>query len=399
MGGLLAVVGLLCVVPGRGWAGEFRFVDQWQAGDLPAYGRVSVGLASVKPAALRRGLREEGATVRYAVLPLRESAEAEVPTVLAIVEREGAEPVIYVDLNADGRLARNEVARRADSKELPTGFAKADEPAWIAEVTRPRARTVAIRLSGLSAMVTCAVRGYVRARLPVGREKREAVLVDDNADLLLEEGRDSLYVDVDGNGSFDRRTERFPLQARVGVGEAAFRLALNVPLDEASWQVAPTGTVPVQLSLGAVAGRVESLSGSLSESNGHTHQVRSLDQPLDLPAGLYHPNGVLLKVQTEDGHLWTYTFGAVGGEPIEIAPAADPSTPVTVNLLDGLRFEITVTGAVQPEREVTFDSAVLTSTGLRLAGGERDGGRALPDALRILAPGGEVLQEKAYSFG
>ena len=401
MGGLGAVVGLLCTVPDAGWAGEFRFVDQWQAGELPAYGRVSMGLASVKPAALRRGLRQEGATVRYAVLSLRESPGVEVPVVVAVVEREGQETLVTVDMNADGRLARDEQARRASGKELPPGFGQAGEPVWIADLTKPRPRTVALRLSGLSTMVTCAVRGYARGRLPLGGHKREAILVDDDGDLLLEAGRDSLYLDLDGNGAFDRRAERFPVLERVAVGEAAFRFTLGVPLEAASWRVAPTGSVPVRFTIGALKGQVESISASFSEASGHTLRVTTLEKPVDMPAGLYQTNGLLLRVLAEDRHLWTYTFVPAGGRAIEIAPpeGAAPDTPVVVDLLGELSFRIASTGTARPGRELSLESTVLTSTGLRLAGAERGGSRVLPGPLRVLAPDGRLLEEKPYSFG
>jgi len=342
-------------------AEKLDWVDDWSAGELLAYGQVSVPLSTVKPDSLSEQPNWPEGRIRYATFVFAQSEEIKVPIIVAFVEPAGREAVLYVDSDGDGKLALGEKARTATDDERPPGFGKPEDTVWLAAIRKPFERAAAFRLHPFGGLLTCALRGYCRGELPVGEQRCEALVVDANANMLLDVGADRLYLDENGNGTIDPNAERRGLPPRLEVEEAAFSFSAERPVHLARWYFAPTGAVPVRCSIVGLEKEPTKIITSLSRLGGGIYQLTSIEDEVKLPAGSYNVESLFLRLPADDDTVWTYTFERrLDVTPTELAG----DEPVTIELLGSVKLAVSYEGEPRPGEALRVEVNAETETGL-----------------------------------
>ncbi len=150
-----------------------------------------------------------------------------------------------------------------------------------------------------------------------------------------------------------------------------------------------------QFTLAALKTRPESVSLSLSRIGSRMVQVTTLDEPVELRAGSYQLDTLVLRTLAADGIRWEYTFRNTGGELIELAG----DDLVAVELLGELAFDLAYTGEARPGEGLSTEGHLRGATGLELTGCNRGTRQDLPGTLTITAPDGGVVEEDQLGFG
>jgi hypothetical protein len=382
-------------------ADPFTWVDEWSVGDLPAYGQASAPLVSVKPASLT-AMPASFQEVRCSAFALYETEETQASIAVVLHEPRGAPPQLYVDANADGVLAADEVARVATEAERPPGFGKPGETVWLMQLTKPHSRLAAFRLNPFGGLLTYALRGYARGSLPIEGGAVDALLVDADANMRLDVARDHLYLDENRDGVFDAVHERRACPARLEVSGSAFTFSEGRPFREAQWFLAPTGDVPLRCGIASLKATPERIVACLGRVGGGLYQVASTDQTTKLPAGSYTVESVFLKLPAADGQTWTYTF-----DRQEAAAPTDiqGGNPVALELLGNLTLGVSYEGNTAPGQTLMVEVNVRSATGLSMTGCTKGrlnigGSGTIPAKLVLLGPtGAKPVYESSMGFG
>ncbi len=378
-------------------AGELKFVDKWNAGELPAYGRQCSPLVAVKPTSLTAEPQYPPGTVRYATFSFRDDANEPVLVISALVTPPDGQAILYVDSNADGVLEAGERAAPATPERRPLGLAKPQKAVWVAPLYQPRKRMVAFTMTSFDLMLGCAVRGYAQATLPVAGNQVRAVFVDVDANMLLEQFRDAVYVDVNGDGQFDGETECFPLVERVAIGPAAFSIAKWQPLEAAAWESAPVGAARVEFVIGSLPVEPESVLATIGSLTGGIFQITALNKEMELPAGTYTAESLIIQVPGCKANTMTYAFSRSGlGTVMKVG-----GEETTFDLLGDMSAPVSFDGEPRPGAKLSIAINPRTSTGMIL-NSESEGneisqrscsscGITLPTTVTLIGPEGAEL--------
>ncbi len=378
-------------------AGELQFIDKWTAGELPAYGQQCWPLVAVKPAGLTAEPQYPPGTVRYASFNFRDDANEPVLVVAALVTPPDGQAMLYVDSNADGVLKAGERAALATPERRPLGFGKPQKAVWVAPLYKPRKRMVAFTMTSFELMLGCAVRGYAQATLPLAEKQVRAVFVDVNANMLLEQFRDAVYADVNGDGQFDGATECFPLVERVAIGPAAFSFAKWQPLEAAEWQSAAVGSARVKFVIGSLPVEPESVLATIGSLTGGTFQITALNKEMELPAGTYTAESLIIQVPGCKANTMTYTFSRSGlGTVMKVG-----GEETTFDLLGDMSAPASFDGEPRPGVRLSIEINPRTSTGMILNSESEGsqisqrsfsyGGATLPTTVTLIGPEGAEL--------
>lgn len=366
-------------------ANRLPFVDEWVASGLSAFGKALAGLATVKPETLTSTPDFGGATVRYATFRFRGPNGTTLPCVMAVAETAKGDKALYVDCDCDGKLTAQERAAVADEGQRPPDFGAAGELVWLAQTSKPYARQLAVRLSPFGGTINCAVRGLWRGKLPIDGKPRDVILVDANANMVLETSRDRAYVDLNSDGKFDPTNERFPLMGRMEFGESGFSFADTMEPDKVAWVAAPMGKVPAIFGIAKLGGKPDRFSATLSRKGGGVFQVTALDKAVEVPAGTYVVDSLYLRMTGADGVGHEYTFdGRDASKVIEL----QGTEVANVELMGDTALSINALGEAKPGDTLTVQDSVKTATGLVLAT-HTSGGRQVPPHAVLKLPGQE----------
>jgi len=381
-------------------ADEMTFVDEWCCGDIVAYGQASALLTASHPPDLKSEPDYQGSPVRYATLLLADVEGKDVPVVVAVVGRDGEMPILYVDGNADGVLTQDERAPLAEGDLRPPGFGKEGKPVWTVRLANPDDYAMAVRLGSTGQTVLCAVRGYARGSIPTVDGPRDAIVVDADADAAFDVGSDPVYVDVDGNGAFEPRGERFPLLSPFEVAAPPIEFPSPMPMRSAVWRKAPTGRGQLAVALPGIAAKPTRLMVSLSREGGGAYMVRDVDRAVEVPVGSYSVGSAFLEFAGDDGPPWVFSFTrADPPAAAEVQAGADAH----VDLLAGLHVVVACPPMARAGDEVSVGVGARTESGLELQrcarGDMADRTAQRTPQLTIAASSGTVLVRTTLEYG
>lgn len=363
-------------------AEQFQFVDEWTAENIPAYGLTHAALSVVKPDNLTRGPHSLLGAVRYATLTFRDSEGVELPVVVVLVEWPSGRSALYIDADADGKLSNRERAEAIDPSMSPPGFAGGQDRVWLTRLTRPFARTAAFRLTEDGTQLTCALKGYAQASLPLGIRNVQAIAVDINADMVWSYGTDVVYVDQNDDGLFGS-PERFTFERFVEVGDWAFALTCG-PVETVAWEPTEIPDVTVTFTIASANTPPDQFVAVLKRAGGKITQITALDEPVTLKAGTYKVESVTAELHYRTGTVWTYAFKA--GKDTRLMKIMQSScTPI--ELLGSLSAKLNHISGVDRGEQLSTYATVESETGLRLA------------YLAQGKPGGQSLLEKLLGLG
>jgi hypothetical protein len=239
--------------------------------------------------------------------------------------------------------------------------------------------------------------------LRLGDRDFAALLTDGNGDGCFDAvGADRVWIDLDGDGTFDGLTEQFLLGPPLTVAGRRYLLKPD-PLGTAvlvrerpNEQGTIRVTLPARLGTG-----VSAFKAHLVSDWGELVTVAAADRPMAAPVGRYQVEELNLSLPGERGKTWTYRFA--GSRRCAVTVTKDRE--VGLALLDGLALSIKAAlgdKGVQPGQEIAVTPAVAALTGLELIDcrvtDQADDFGTMPEADIRLSGAGGVADRTSSTF-
>ncbi|MBU0608254.1 MAG: hypothetical protein KKI08_10215 [Armatimonadetes bacterium] len=386
-----------------------QFVDEWAALGTPLYGQQSAALVNITPAALKGELPVPAAGAQYAVFNLRDDKGATVPLVAALTEQAGNE-TLFVDTDGDGALAATEAAALAPADQRPPGFGRAAQTIWMARIAQPQPRTVLFRLSAIPGMIAMAVRGHGTAELTTGKGPLRVHVVDANANLVLDEGVDALYADLNADGKLDGTGERIVAGPAMDVADLVVAPTMGAPLSALTLAAEPAVDVPVRFAIAALKDKPLKFVASVLRQGGDGTLLTNLDESVKLRVGSLSVESLSLGIKSPTGVGMFYNFQREGaGATLPVR--ADTTAPLELIGKITLQPRWTLTDengtrlkSARPGAELQCEVDAVTATGLKLVGcstgtPEENFPTQTPPRMALLSPAGKVVFSGAMTFG
>ncbi len=235
----------------------------------------------------------------------------------------------------------------------------------------PKLRSNAIRVNTL---------GHVDGTIELNGQSVAVRRIDNDGNGLPVDLRDQLWIDLDGDGSFDPLTERKHLHHAMEIEGQRYairsdRLGQSIKLTPDNQR----GMVRFQLDLADKTAVVESLEGSLRDESGLLIAIRVDEDPVLVPAGRYCIENLVVHVRDTNATLWrmTLTRGFQNGW-FDVATEGEH----LVKLLESLDLHATpfVDRQSRPGLASWIQPYIYTPNGLVITRFDRqDANRELPD--------------------
>ena len=331
------------------------------------------------------------AGVKYGLLQLGPNRDTAIDIVWAPKAADG--PWLQLFSNADGKPLGDRHKLSGKDLELPVTVTVALKPSP-ARVQR----TLLFRRSTKGDRLRYAVRGYAQGRLKLGDKDYAVLLIDGNADGLLDTvGHDRLWIDLDGDGRFDMLMEQYPLGKPLTRKGDIFvvrsdPLAAAVVVNQRN-----IGEGKLRLTLARKHAASSKISAELVSDIGEFVSIDKLDEFVPVPYGEYHITGVSLTVPDAAGKSWTYSFSPAGSREF----SAPLNQETTVELLKDSKMNVAMDGGdkVKPGATIRVTPNLVVDQSLELSrcnGGASDEGKA---EVLLLGPDGKTLQRTVEGFG
>jgi hypothetical protein len=377
--------------PGR-W--EFRDESSLSGRSLLTFRPVELGDRPIVP--LHADDRP-GPDARYGLLPVGNVA-AGYPLVVWWPGAPGG-PQVWIDVDGDGRFApgeRHTLGPQPLAVPLTVSVRSGED-------VRRLPRTVLVRRRGADGL-SYAVRGYAAGRLRLGDRDYAALLTDGNGDGCFDAaGTDRVWIDLDGDGTFDGLTEQFLLGPPLALDGHKYLLRPDALGTAVEVRERPTEQGTVRLTLPARPGAsVTRFSAHLVSDWGELVTMGTADRPLAVPVGRYGVEEVTLQLTDARGRVWSYRF--VGARRFDLAVTAGQEAALGV--LDGLTLSVkaALPGAgARPGQEFAVTPAVRTLAGLELihcdtAERGTDDAKMAEADIRLTGPDGATADRTSSSF-
>ena len=257
-----------------------------------------------------------GRPAKYALLQIGAVRERE-PHMIS-VDPEGADPQLWIDGDADGRISEEEVHKMPDKTAI--------EATVMLDASRkpeslPVARTLLVKRNAAGNGLLYAVRGFTSGTIAIGAASYPALLVDHNGDGCFDaRGRDRTWIDLDGDGKWNPFAEQFLLGTPIKHGEEIFLVKPDAAGLEVEVVRRPTEKGTLQVTLDDVFTQAPAkASVHLVGEWGELVRIEKLGAAIEVPAGKYRMDELTCEVADENGRSWTYRFVGGSGEVEAIA--------------------------------------------------------------------------------
>ncbi len=293
---------------------------------------------------------------------------------MLVVTGEGP-PKLYVDANRD---------RKLDEKDFIDG----PGPKWqvslpyertmpLPEPARHVARTVTIRLHRSGKTVSMATAGYLEGPLELDGKQVASRMVDVNVNGRFGDTDDRLWIDLDGDGNWDRFQEQFPSRPVVRVAGRRFSLVGDTNGQQFSLsKLTGTGTVAFQL-VDQNGNGARDYRALLVGQDQTAVAISKQDGAVEVPVGRYRVANLAVTFDdtTTNGDTkdlnrestWNFTFGDRGGDNgwIEV----EQNQRCEIQPLTGLKLHVGIKhrhAAYRPGESVSAAPRLYSATGLSL---------------------------------
>jgi len=331
------------------------------------------------------------AGVKYGALQLGPNRETAMVIVWAPKAADG--PWLQLFSNADGKPLGGRHKLSGKNLELPATITVALKPSAVRVE-----RTLLFRRSIKGDGLRYAVRGYAQGRLKLGDKDYAVLLIDGNADGLLDTvGHDRLWIDLDGDGRFDLLMEQYPLGKPITHKGDIFvvrsdPLAAAVVVNQRN-----IGEGKLRLTLARKHDAPSKISAELISDIGEFVSIDKLDEFASVPYGEYHIASLSLEARDAAGKSWSYSFDADGSREF----SAPLGRETTITLMKDLKMNVAMDGdgKVKPGATIRVTPNLIADRSLslsRCSGGTKDEGKA---EVLLLGPDGKTLQRSVDGFG
>jgi hypothetical protein len=312
----------------------------------------------------------------------------------------GSAPTLLVDTDGDRDLS-DETPLPGKTTRNMTDFGSASVALKGGKQAGVRLTAYAREEGGPPVYLIIGPAGCCRGTVELGGKAYAVALVDRNLNGRFDDAfsgtftlSDSLAVDLDGNGTFDRpRATQRPLEVdmlakRRRVGDAFYDIS-----------VAPDGTKAafkrVEPGYGTLDLGVPGMAWEAYSDYGRCQGVTAEDGTVRLPAGRYQVIRLTLVKKDDAGTEWKLTMN---GPPKALAPAVvGPDATARVALGEPLVAEV---DARKRSATVELTLRLRGQAGERYAAGILKGrGRPLPPEFEILSEDDKVLETGKFEYG
>lgn len=297
-------VALLIAAPAL--AQDWRYHAPEAADRLPV--RCSVNLQTTEKARadVTVELPEPDDELRFASITF--GSPGAIPFTFAVGRYDG-DMRLWVDRNRDRVLAKDEEIKGAKgrwSTRLNVLILGEKDRRYVA-------RDVVIAWNDLLRSLSITAPGHIEGTAQLGAKTVRVRRMDGNANGLLTDRRDHLWIDLDGDGAFDPFEERFPWRSALRLDGHRYT-ALSDPFGDSLRfaEVKETGEVALVRRPASVKGEIEQVSVLLQGRDGSAFTIEGVDKPVALPAGEYRIQMVTLSMQGGAMPL-TFVFSDSGG--------------------------------------------------------------------------------------
>jgi hypothetical protein len=302
--------------------------------------------------------------------------------------------ILWLDADGDGRFANGERHTLGkDPLEVRVPFPTAESRDSRTVILKRRADGLAV-----------AVRGYMAGTVTLGGKAYPALLTDGDADGCFDSAAaDRVWIDLDGDGSFDPLTEQIPLGAPLAHGGTSYLLRPNAggTRVEVRERPAEAGTVRLTATR-APRSQLLELTAQLVSEWGELVAVGAADKPHPLPVGRYRIEAVRLRLKDTDGREWAYRLYGPAHPVLTITKGKE----TVFDVAEGVRIDVelvTAAGGAKVGASVRVRPDVVTKAGLSMtectvteAGAGY--GRPARAAIRLAGPGSDPVDEVEAGF-
>jgi hypothetical protein len=329
--------------------------------------------------------------VKYGFLQLGPNKDTAMVIVWAPKASDG--PWLQLFSNADGKPLGKRQKLSGKNMELPVTITVATKPSEVRVE-----RTLLFRTSTKGDGLRYAVRGYAQGRLKLGGAEFAALLIDGNADGLLDTvGRDRLWIDLDGNGQFDLLMEQYPLGKPI-VHKGDIFVVRSDPLAAAVVvNQRNVGESKLRLTLAAKHDASSKITAELVSDIGEFVSIDKLDEFVSVPYGEYRISSVSIEVPDASGKNWSYRFYSQAAKDY----SAPQNIETTIELMKEFEMKVAMDGGdkVNPGTAIRVTPNLVADVSLELSGcngGAKDEGKA---EVLLLGPDGKTIQRTVDGFG
>ncbi len=336
---------------------------------------------------------------------LRYGTDGSVRVTLVVDRISGDEADVYLDTNRDRIID--------DQDRVPgTGILRRVElEVEVAEdvVSDFRPRWIWLRLSRQSDRAYVGTDGFAEGKVTIADREITSRRVDANANGLFADGDDRLWLDLNQDGMWSPIREQFPYLPILRVGEGRYAVRAD-RLGEALRLEPITGEGQIQLGLEQLPDDAQllKLQVMLQGDDGSAFSISGIGTPVTAPIGNYSVGAVTaLILRAGEDRPWYFVFSRPGGDRPEIWYHVETGQEVTIDPLQGLRFELELPNGdrIAPGQSVTVRPRLYTRDGLWInasSRGEperRDGSQDdNPAAVTLQEPAAKVLETCSSGF-
>lgn len=354
----------------------------------------ALALSDRRPPDLKESARYRGSRRRYAQLTYGTGRAAAV----AVVVDELAPGAIdlYVDADRDRDIT---VADRLTGTG-PMWRARVGAVAPDGDATKDLPRTVLFRYGPVSRTMGVATCGFIEGRAVLDGRAVTVRRVDGDANGLFADAQDRVWVDRNGDGTWDAATEEFLFAPILRLDGR--RLAVRADALGGRLSLAPlegTGTVRLKLPPTLKPEQVGEVQATVQSRDGVVASLRGLGTGITLPAGEYRLSSLMLTLKDpHDGPPWGYVFADNGGKGYRWH-RLDASGSLALDPVGRLDFTADVAGegVAQAGESVSVRPALHTGDGLQIERAYRgsfqsnayDSGCA--GVISLMGDGGQIL--------
>jgi hypothetical protein len=401
MGRTLLVLTCAAVMTGAASAGE----PAWKYVADESFRPVlrSFTLSSTRPEELREEVAYRGKTRKYA--QLRYGSEDSRRVVVVVDEIGPDEWDLYVDAD------RNRVI---EAKDRVAGTGRERKGRLDVEITRGleivhEQRTVLWRLGASRTSIGMATVGYMAGHVQLDDKRIAARRVDGNGNGFFADQADRLWLDLNGDGSWDPITEQFPLVPILALGDRRYsvrgdalgtRLALE-PLNAEGRIRLQAGHLDKDVTVVHLHAMLVSEDGSAIDFAGKEAVV--------VPAGKYAFGAVSIAVSHAGAtRPLTFVFSRTGLDDTVRWHELKKDQELVLDPIGKLRFELDIEPAgttVKPGAMLRVQPQMFTGDGLLInscAFGESESntpyGGARSALVKLCGAQHEVLETATSSF-
>lgn len=309
-GRMLFCLGVLLLLGGNMQAGDaWRYVvpppDDPFANPPPR----ALALSDQKPSDLAEEVRYRGGRRRYSQLTYGGGRTARVAVVADEVR--AGEIDLYVDADRDRKITAKDRVAGGPTWRVPLAAAVPQ-----GEAVRELPRTLFLRYGRASRTLSVATCGYLEGRAVLDGKAVAVRRVDGDANGLVADPQDRVWVDLDGDGTWDAASEEFLFTPILPLGGQRFAVRADAAGERlALARLEGTGTLRLALPAALRPEQVDEIQVTVQSRDGVVAALRGLKAEAAVPTGEYRVSSLLLTLKAPaGGTAWGYVFGDNGGK-------------------------------------------------------------------------------------